>query len=503
MNLDIEFRNAQQRDFFWSRARNNCFSGGFNNGKSFIGCLRHFTLLSMFPGYKTVIAREVYKDLRATTMATFFKICPDEFIETHDVQSGVTVLKNGSQVLWMHLDAFDEMHQSLRGLEINSALIDQAEEVQENVFLVLDSRIGRWDKAEVPAHLVAEYEIQTGLKWPIDTRSKKPLAPSYFDILCNPDTRFHWIFRRFHPESLEKRANYFYIEAQTDISLGDPETMAEMQNRDEEWVNKYFKGIWGASAAQVHDLRKDSILDPDQPEVAEFLKKLLENASLYRTFDHGDSSPSCCLWAAAWRGVYVFFREYYVPNEVISRHRQNIHDLSGDEIYVSDFADPSIFNKNSQKKGGFWSVADEYSTGDISAPPIFWQPADNNELATRNRINELLRPQDRFKHPITGTFPAPGMYFVKRTASYPYGCFQSILQIQSQRREAIGSENGRTVYSDERDDAITDHAYDPVRYFVAMHGVDPRIHKPTPKRNTFAHFNNLLKRQQAPTAGSV
>lgn len=492
MEISIEFRNEQQRQFYWSRARNNCFSGGFNNGKTFIACLRHFTFLSTFPKYRTVMARELYKDLKATTMKTFFKICPENFIERHNEQDGYTLLKNKSEILWMHLDSFDE--QSMRGLEINSALIDQAEEIDESIFLVLDARIGRWEKAEVPAGLLKQYEKLNGKPWPLDSRSKAPVVPNYFDILVNPDTTFHWVYRRFHPESLERRANYFFIEAPTDESLGDPETMAEMKNRDEEWVNKYFYGKWGASNAQIHRLNSMSLLEPENCK--ELLFKLRSNSALFRAMDHGDTSPTCCLWVSAYKGVYIFYREYYVPNALISEHRQNINDLSEDEVYVNNYADPSIFSKNRQKDGAFWTVADEYMTTELKSPPLFWQPADNNEFATRNRINELLRPSLRYRHPITGETPAPGIYFIKRSTDYQYGCYQSILQLQSQRREILGNENGRVVYSDDRDANITDHAYDPIRYFIAMHGTEPKSIKPPLKKNTFAYFNSLLKRDK-------
>lgn len=502
MNIPINFWSDFQEQGFWSRARNNCLSGGFGNGKSFVGCLRQFTYLATFPKYRSLIAREVFKDLRETTMKTFFKICPESFIYSHDVQGGVTTLKNGSTVLWKHLDEFDE--KSLRGLEINSALIDQAEESKEAIFLVLDSRIGRWDQAEVPEHLLRAHKEATGKDWPRNEKTGKPRVHNFFDILVNPDDVFHWVYRRFHPESLERNPDYFFIEAETDPSMNDPNTIKEMLNRDEEWVNKYFRGKWGASPAQIHFVNSMSIIDPDKtPGFNEFLSEVLRKGALFRAMDHGDTSPTCCLWVAAYKGVYIFYREYYTPNQLISYHRESIHALSnqiipgsnGDfEIYSGDYADPSIFRKEGQKEGRFWTVADEYLTSDLAAPPIVWMPADNNEMATRNRINELLKPTSRFRHPLTGQSPAPGIYFLKRTRDYPYGCHNAILQLSSQRRELIGSENGRSVYSDARDMSIPDHAYDPTRYFIAMHGAEPRKAKRAPGKNTFAYYNSLLNR---------
>lgn len=497
MEVNIEFRNREQELFFWTRTRNNCFSGGFGNGKSYAGCLRAFIMLSTFPKYRMVIARQVLKDLIETTQKTFFKICPPSLIKSHSKQSNITELVNGSTILWMHLDAFDE--QSMRGLEINSALLDQAEEIDEGIYLILDSRIGRWDQAIVPN----EY-LDGNPYWPRDDYNR-PRVPNFIDILCNPDTTFHWIYRRYHPDSIERIEDHFYIEGATDESLNDPHTIAQMKMRDPEWVQKYFYGKWGFSGAQVHSIHNESILEwnPD------FIAELRRNSALYRILDHGDACPTCCLWAAAYKGVYIFYREYYSLNDVISSHRQNIDALSTyrsvggqdiQEYYSGNYADPSIFRKASQKDGGFWSVADEYITADIEAPAIAWAPADNNEMATRNRINELLKLSYKTKHPITGQSPAPGIYFIRRSKEYPEGCNHAITQIGAQRRVLIGSDNGKSIYSDDREKSVPDHAYDCVRYFIAMHGGGVAEKQRAMPKRSFAFFQYLANRKVAPKA---
>lgn len=487
INVEIEFRNPEQEIFFWTRTRNNCFSGGFGNGKSYAGCLRAFIMLTTFPKYRMVIARQVLKDLRETTQKTFFKICPPSLIKRHDNQANTTELVNGSTILWMHLDAFDE--QSMRGLEINSALLDQAEEIDEGIYLILDSRIGRWDQAEVP-----EEYLNANPYWP-RTDFGKPRVPNFIDCLCNPDTTFHWLYRRFHPDSLERIEDHFYIESQTDERLNDPHTIAQMKMRDPEWVQKYFYGKWGFSGAQVHSIHNESILEYDK----DFIEELRKNAALYRILDHGDSCPTCCLWAAAYKGVYIFYREYYSVNDVISSHRSNIEALSNGEYYSGNYADPSIFRKASQRDGGFWSVADEYITSDIDAPAIAWSPADNNEMATRNRINELLKFSYKVKHPITGVTPSPTIYFIRRHKDYPQGCNNAITQLTAQRRVLIGSDNGRSIYSDDRERSVPDHAYDCERYFIAMHGGGPQEQMRKVPRRSFAWFNYLSNKKSVPT----
>jgi len=486
MNIEVQFANPEQEAFYKAVARNQCFSGGFNNGKTWVGCLKSMNLLNIFTNYRMFIGREKYTDLKRTTMQTFFKMLPSELVVTHNEQDGFTLLRNGSLIYWIHLDNVDE--NTLRGLEVNSGLIDQAEETSEKVIDVVDARIGRWDGVIVPALLLELHEKIYNTKWPTN-KFGRWIVPSYLMLLSNPDTEFHYIYRQYHPDSPERRAGYFYISGQWQRDLGSEEGYDAALQHDPEWVDKYVLGKWGSSGAAIHYVQKQSILEPTE----ELLDRIRTKGNLCRILDHGDSAPTCCLWCAAIDGVYIYYREYYVASKVISYHRKEISALSAGEEYTNNYADPQIFKKTAQKQGGFWSVADEYRDSDLKVPELIWTPADNNEFATRNRINELLMSSNRYQHPITKVRPAPGLYLIKSSDSYPQGCREAIRQLGAQRKKLLGTYEGKSVYSDDRDDSIPDHAYDPIRYYTAMHGTSPAAHQKAPPRNTFAYFNTLLK----------
>lgn len=483
---------------------------------------RAFIHLTTFSNYRMAICRQKYKVLKSTTMATFFKICPESFIYRHNETDGYTILINKSLIYWMHLDSYDE--QDLRGLEINSAVIDQGEEIRENIYLVLDARIGRWDKAQVSNKLLLQqtnvnyYDeiskiknpkeqrelIEKLTKWPRHPKWGIFLVNNYMDVLCNPsdDDEFHWTFRRYNPKSFERQPNHFYIHRQTDDDLNDTRTIEQIKSRDSEWINKYYYGLTGSPKARIHTIHEDSIIDPDKVIAQygiefwnKFLETIKDKAGLYRILDHADTGITACAWEATLNKCHIFYREYYVEATLISANRQNITDLTFDEDIIADYADPDIFKKHRQSEGGFQCVADEYNDEEIEGPPIYWLPADNNELATRNRINELLLLSGRFAHPITRISPAPGIYFIKRTISYPYGCDQIIKQTNAQRRQLIGSDNGKNIYSENRDPNITDHSYDLVRYDIAMHN-DTKVAEPRKiPRNSFAYYNAMKKRR--------
>lgn len=528
MKINFKFRNVEQEIFFWSQARNNCFSGGFNNGKSYVACQRMFLFQATFENYRYAVARRKYKNLRTTTMQTYFKICPKEFIFRHDEQNGFTILKNRSLMYWMHLDVFDE--EDMRGLEINSILVDQAEEIDESTIIVLDARIGRWDGAIIPEHLLLqtvpkEYlkenferdeildAIQKYALWPRNPFGDKFLVPNHSDILCNPTEagELHWIYRWYHPNSLERKPKYFFVERETDERLGDAATMAEMKGRDEEFVDTYFKGKWGASKAQIHKVNDLSVISVDYfrsendlhknfngEQVKELIERIKSKAGIYRVLDHGETGITCCSWWAALGNIHICFMEYYISNILISQARTDIHDITAGLEISLDLADPDIFKFHSQKEGAHTRVSDEYSDDDLcSAPPIFWQAADNNELATRNRIDEFLRLSPQYKHPITGESPAPRIYYVLLNKEFhPHGVEKVFTQTKTQRKKLLGSDNGKNIYSIERDGDIVDHGYDTERYYVAYHAQGLVEQKRTPPKNSFAYYKAMAARRR-------
>jgi len=482
IEIPIRFINEPTKAFFEDTNRNQCLSGGFNSGKTFISCLKAITLLTNFNSYRMVIGRQEYKTLLNTTFKTFTKICPQELIKRWDEQKGYMKLSNGSEVLWMHLDEIDE--HTIRGLEVNSVYIDQPEDVSENVYILLDGRLARWDRARPNNKLLAQRP-----DWPKDAFGNY-LVPSYMMLTPNPDDVTHWIWRYYHPDSPEQAKNHSYYEVTTlQNPHADPETLRVMMSRDPSWVKRFIFGQWGISDATIHTILPESIIDPP----IEFLRTAINYGNCVRALDHGDASPTSCVWSVAYKNWYFFYREYYQPHRTISHHRNMITEMSKDEFYVASVADPQCFKETSQKYGGFWTTAREYYDTALDAPPLHWQPADNNEMATRNRINEMLALDPIVEHPITHEKPAPRYYFIQKNEGSQYGLNQLLNEIRAQKREKIGEINGRTIFSDDRAKGVPDHAYDCFRYITAYHNSSPREIKRKFSDNSFLGARNRVK----------
>jgi phage terminase large subunit len=486
----LEWASEKQKEVFCHGPVPQCASGGFGSSKSYAFCLKALQLSDLYPRNRGVIARRVWDELRRTTMSTFFKLCPPQAYDQGKRSDTEKILRlnNGSEILWLHLDD-PETENVIRGLEINWFFIDQAEEIEEEIFDMMCSRLGRWDQAVVPEHVLAEHG---GIeKWPYKNPMGKPIVPTYPMIACNPDTELHWIYRRFHPDSPEhweknhrgpdgSKMSYHDLGYKLWTMSSEENKFLPKQNldlmlqKDESFVRRFVRGEWGIPEGQIHTIDPLSVID-GTPDFVEYLK---QTCTLHRSMDHGDASPTAVVWWAVDKSGNIFaMREYYVPNKLVSDHRKEIASLSEGEKYVLNLADPSIFFLMQQKYGGRWSTADEWADVKNLArhTAVFWQPADNNELGTRNRISEYLRVDPDRVHPTLKTKGAPRLFFVKRSNDYPQGCYHLLREVKAQRREKIGSEAGRPIFSDERDDDISDHGYDCLRYFIASRppvGVD-------------------------------
>lgn len=505
----ISWASDTQREAFEFGPSPICASGGWGAGKSVIFCLKVLYLATIFPKSRWVIGRRRWVELQKTTMATFFKFCPPQAYYPYGRRNDnekVLELNNGSVIYWMYFDD-PEIATVIRGLEVNGVFLDQAEEIQEDIFELLLPRIGRWDGAEVPESTLAMYD-----EWDWWRPDGSPDVPPWMMLAVNPDTEIHWIYRKFHPDSPDHfespgsdpitgevipsyhdQGYRMLTMVSDDNKFVNKASIQALKKRDEGFQRRFRYGIWGIPEGQIHNVPRESIIPGD----SEFVDRLLRTCTLHRSYDHGESSASCCIWWATDRHGNIFaYREYYASNQLIGFHRARITEMSRNESYSLNLADPSIWDQESQHKGGVWSVYDEYT--DCTVHPrdtaLFWMKADNNEFGTRDRINQYLQIDPDRVHPYTGVKGAPRLYFIEKSDTYPLGLYRVLQQVRSQRRLKVGMELGRPIFSDERDTDITDHGYDPVRYFIASR---PPVAKETRTVARPGSFAAVLRRIKA------
>jgi len=405
-------------------------------------------------------------------MVTFDQMTPAEVLRARNDQDGTREFVNGSRVIFLGLDTPGSMG-VLQGLEINGAFVDQAEEISEKTWDTIDARVGRW--------------------------TKLPVMPErWLFASANPTDELHWLFERFAEESPQRetwrakgyecivadsRSNKFLPQANLDALLG----------KDDEFQRRFVRGEWGNPEGRIFTVDPLSYLEPTE----ELLNKIIQGMHLHRSLDHGDSAPTCCLWEATDGDGNIFvYREYYVPDKLVSDHRRAIVVMSGREVYRSQLADPSIFHKTAQKYGGKWSISDEYADAQVMPrnTALFWSPADNAEMTSRSRIKEYLRVDPEHLHPITREKGSPRLFFLRKSHDHPSGCDRAILELKSQKRVKVEEAGGRDVYSDDRDDTVPDHAYDALKYFVVSRPSVMREPSKAPGLMTWQGYSNYMKK---------
>ena len=412
----------KQSEFITSKAKFSCYSGGFGNGKTTAGCLRGL-LLSGYPGNFGLIGRLTYPALRETTQREFFKLCPPEFYD--ETQGGAWVKSenkvrfiNGSEIIFRHLDQISE--KELLSLNLGWFYIDQAEEISEQVFMILQSRL----------------RLNT-------------VPNRYGFITCNPEPG-NWIYHRFKKPSdegtLDKAENEI-IEAPTyDNPHLPPDYIETLRKSYPEAMQKRFiEGDWEVFEGQIFTEfnRRIHVLQPFP--IPEGWERLV-------AIDHGMVNPTAVLWGAIDYDNNLFiYDEYYNPG-VVSQHAKEILRKSEGQEISFWLIDPSTQAKTREKDGMPWSVLEEYEDYGIWATP-----ANNELLGGLNRVREFMRVDPNRRHPVTSQVGAPRLFIFSNCINL----ISEIPQYQWKRMRGLVSRNEPELPRD-----WNDHAIDAMRYMI-------------------------------------
>lgn len=451
--------------------------GGYGSSKTSSAILHMLALCEAFPGYKIAVLRKTFKHLKETTRPSLEQWIDKKRTVTNTINE--VVFDNGSSFHFYHLDDSDSAT-VLRGLEINAAFIDQAEEVQERIFETLLGRLGRWRQAKVPP-----WVLKTRPDWPWkEAGTGRPVPPVSCILTANPaadgDPELHWLWRRFNPDSQEWRDKWSKRGYRQLVFDSRSNKFASQQNIDilleqnDDYIARYVRGEWVKPKGTIFTLHPESILEPDPI----LLNRIKNSMTQYRLLDHGDSSPTACLWISVdGEGRAYCWQEYYQGGTDSSGkeynvidHRRAITAMSRGLDIRHNLADPSIFTKTRNitgfsRKQDRWSVSDEYGSSRLINEPtaIIWKDADNNEELSRTRLRQYLSLNPKIRHPITGESSERGfpmLYFIQKTDRYQNGCEHVLQEVKAAKRLQVGERDGKPTYSDERDPDVPDHALD-------------------------------------------
>lgn len=423
------------------------YSGGVGSGKTLIGCITVLTMAVMESG-DYLICRLFNPELKLTTYKTFLDICPKDLIVEHRVADQIIRIrsKDGkiSNVIFRGLEEPDKH----RSLNLNAAYIDEASQVSEEAFTLLQSRLrGR----------------------------------AYRKIICTTNPNGHswlyryWIKKDFANEAAKKRFISFHAPSTENTHLPEGYVQAMLDSWSDERVKREVLGSWDAFAGQIYTEYSRNI-----HVVKPFV--IPSEWTKFVGIDHGYRNPACALWCAMdYDGTIWVYREFYhnewIIEEIVKGRKdtgeKGLIRLNGSDKIEGIWIDPST--KADRGKESDFTTYLEFLPKDWSLIPA------NNEVGNGiDRVKQLLKPDPR-----TGK---PQIYFFDT-------CVNVIEQMAQYKYEELspGQEGKQNIK--ESPVKKDDHAVDALRYAIMSRPEEPKIKDLKGKQRQASTLSGSLQRE--------
>ena len=196
------------------------YGGAAGGGKSYLGCLWHIDRRVRYPGSRGFIGRKELKSIKESTLITYLKVAQIMGYRAgidfkFNAQDMVINWSNGSRTVFkaLALEPSDPNFESLGSTEFTDAFIDEAGEITEKAFDIINSRI-RWMLSEFGLTPKILLSCNPNINW-LKHKYIKNLKGDYIELKNyqkyisakvddNPDEGF----KKLYKESLSKMNEY-------------------------------------------------------------------------------------------------------------------------------------------------------------------------------------------------------------------------------------------------------------------------------------------------------
>lgn len=400
------------------------YIGGLGSGKSLIGCITMLSLAIQRSG-DYLIGRQFMPELRSTTYKTFLEICPPDLIKDHKVADAVLVLKTAdgglSNIFFRGLDEADK----LRSMNLNAFFIDEAQQVTENAFIILQGRLRgkHWRKG---------FQTQNS---------------------AGHDWSYHWYVKQAHIQDVTAKKAFKNIVAPTTENIHLPEGYIQsmMSTWSEDKIQRELLANEDAFEGQVYnEFRQDThVIQPF---------KIPDDWTRVVGADHGYRNPTAWVWGAVDPddNLYIY-REFYekewLVEEIVNgkkgpggkRIQAGVKHLMRTEAISAIFIDPSTRAKTGKKS----SIFEEYVELLPSKYPLI--PANNEKAAGIEKVKQYLKVDKKTGKP---------RVFIFNT------CRNLIDELITYRYAEMAPSRIGKVNDKEEPMKYNDHACDAFRYLI-------------------------------------
>jgi PBSX family phage terminase large subunit len=318
-----------------------------------------------YPNTWYVVMRRTYRELEDTTKRLMLQgegglppALPPQLYGAGGYMKtdNMVRLHNGSHILFRSAENAFDAAAKVRGLNLAGFFIDQAEELEEDSYVMLyEQLLQRLSSHEGPG---------------------KALLSS------NPGPETHWIYDRFvNPLTRQAQCRYVHatlMDNKKHLPRRYYEKMMRTRLTAPDQYERYILGKWGAFEGKRFRAWKDvdHVVDPFP---------IPHDWELIEGIDYGWKNPTCCVWVALdFRGRYFAVAEHYEAERPVSYHCQRIREIRRELALdpTASWLDPSAW----AERGQYESPAYEFQEYGL-----FPARAENDRLGGWNRIDELLR----------------------------------------------------------------------------------------------------------------
>ncbi len=120
-----------------TKTRHTALVGGLGSGKSWSGAMKTILYAIAYPGCLMLVCAPTYRQMRDSTMREFFKLLPNELIDSFNKSEYELRLKNGTEILFRSL----ENYEAVRGVEVAFIWIDEANLISYKAWRVCIGRL--------------------------------------------------------------------------------------------------------------------------------------------------------------------------------------------------------------------------------------------------------------------------------------------------------------------------------------------------------------------------
>lgn len=448
--LDIRFAykpNLKQQAFHGLGAKYRGFCGGWGNGKTSGGCAEFIFRLLEYPGTNAIVARKTRPELRTTTwemlvhgdtQPTGWRGIPKELIQQHVKSDLYIKLFNGSQIHGLPLDD----PKKLENYNLGLFMVDQAEEIEEDIFLKFHGRLRQHN------------------------------SPREGLLLFNPNGH-NWLWKRFidpkRPENWRKR--YKVVEATPFDNPNLPEDYLEQfEGLPEHWYNRFVLGSHEVFVGQIFS---------DWHEEVHVIPPFYipEDWERWMCIDPGIRHEGCVSYCArdSENNVY-YYRELLAKDQPVAWWADQIRDMEASHDYGGDESEYDFYRmigpeaqQRSQTDGR--TVKGVFEEEGIDGLEI----ADRDPNARISRITARLRPKPGHIHP-TGHVDESPHYAEGYPSLYVFNTCEKLIEYLPQYRWRPVRTNFTEEDAPEAPRKKDDHNIDNLGHIlVAMGDSDPEV----------------------------